>query len=366
MAPLHPEKAWSIIVGSLYVAFGQVLFATNDIIVSLTDLNISQLVIGRYTIQFLIAILWWTFNQPSNTINWYGDHPNINNIFIRGIFFSLNTIFTWYAVKRCPVADMIAIYELSIVLTALYGRIQYREKCPKFFLLIVILTVSGILFISMDHQKYMMLFQLNELLKPLNIDGVIAMIIAAICWSLSTVLIRGAKNSHFLQLEIVSAGQTALITIPLTVIINAYFTNNAILGRLTGDDWKLDINSCLIMILIGFLGFTGISLTVIGFQKGDSTKVVWVMSLGVVIAVIYQTVLFGDMFNFYEGFGILLILLAVSLTIGEQWLDYNKAKKVRYIAVNLHFDTTDDEKTDGNEDERVVWNGPGYGHNAVV
>ena len=80
-----PNSLRNTIIGSLCIAFGQLLFATNEAILKLSSLKESQLLFGRFGIQFIIAIFWWIFKKPSNAINWYGDKPHIINIWSRGI-----------------------------------------------------------------------------------------------------------------------------------------------------------------------------------------------------------------------------------------------------------------------------------------
>ena len=45
------------LIGSLFIALDTFLFATADTIVKLSSLSVSQLLFGRWFIQFIIAIL---------------------------------------------------------------------------------------------------------------------------------------------------------------------------------------------------------------------------------------------------------------------------------------------------------------------
>eukprot|EP01084_Bolivina_argentea_P105773 189419_1 len=136
------------IIGSFCVLLSELCFATNDAIVKLSNLTICQLMVGRFSVQFVIAILWWNFKQPVKTINWYGDHPYIFNIWIRGFTYSFVIITSWYAVIRLPLGDMYCIFEQSPLIIALMASIFLKEKLPKLTPIIVILSIVGITFLA--------------------------------------------------------------------------------------------------------------------------------------------------------------------------------------------------------------------------
>ena len=95
------------IIGSLCVTLGMILSGLNEVIVKVSGLSTEQLVTGRFSIQLIIATLWWNIKKPisphlfhsdSNKVlinNWYGDKPFIINIWLRGIFFA-GLIFLFY------------------------------------------------------------------------------------------------------------------------------------------------------------------------------------------------------------------------------------------------------------------------------
>ena len=65
------------IIGSLCIALSQLLFATNDALLQLSHLKITQFVLFRYVGQLIIAVIWWIFFKPKSVKNWYGDKPYI-------------------------------------------------------------------------------------------------------------------------------------------------------------------------------------------------------------------------------------------------------------------------------------------------
>ena len=59
------------IIGSFCILLANICYANNEAIVKVSGLTIAQLMIGRYTVQFIIAIIWWnTFRKPADIKNW--------------------------------------------------------------------------------------------------------------------------------------------------------------------------------------------------------------------------------------------------------------------------------------------------------
>ena len=298
--------------GSAYVFLGQLLFATNDAIIKLSGMKISQLMIGRFTVCLLIAITWWLIKKPSTVNNWYGDQPHIANIWIRGMAYSITIICLWYGIIRLPLGDAYCIFNQSPILIAIIAAIFLKEKLPKLTPIIALFGITGILFLSQPT------WLTSDDNSSLNVDGLTSMFIAVISWSISVVLVRTAKESHFLQLEIVSAGQTLFIALPILLLFNEYFLNNTKIGGFNANDWEWDFKSIGIMIVIGFNGFAALCLNVVGFQYGDATKVGWLEYIAIVFTFMYQIFLFGDIPDIFEIIGVILVIIACAMSVLEE------------------------------------------------
>ena len=77
--------------GVFCLFFGCLSYSTNEAIVKLSNLTLSQLLFGRWTIQFSINILLWNIRKPDSVTNWYGDSPYIQHIWIRAICNSIGS-----------------------------------------------------------------------------------------------------------------------------------------------------------------------------------------------------------------------------------------------------------------------------------
>ena len=91
------QKRRNTILGSLSVALASFLFATNDAIFKLSGYKESELLTGRFIVQYLWAVSWWICKKPLNSNNWYGDKPDILNTWIRGILVVIHICTVWYA-----------------------------------------------------------------------------------------------------------------------------------------------------------------------------------------------------------------------------------------------------------------------------
>ena len=299
-------------IGSVCVFLGQLLFATNDAIIKLSGMKISQLLIGRFTICILIAVAWWLIKKPSTVNNWYGDEPYIRNIWIRGWTYSITIICLWYGIITLPLGDAYCIFNQSPLLIAIIAAIFLKEKLPKLTPIIALFAIIGILCLSQPT------WLTSDDNSALNIDGLIAMIIAVIAWSISAVLVRTAKESHFLQLEIVSAGQTVFISFPILLLLNEYIIKNERIGGFSANSWEWNIKSICIMIGIGVNGFAALCLNIVGFQYGDATKVGWLEYIAIVFTFMYQIWLFNDIPDTFEIIGAILVIIACAMSVLEE------------------------------------------------
>ena len=149
-----------------------------------------------------------------------------------------------------------------------------------------------------------------------------AVFAAVIASSTAAVLVRAAVSFHFLQLEIVSAGQTLFVSIPLLMMVNHFLFHSPLIGSLDLSDWRFDMSSILILVIVGFNGFNALSLNVIGFQYGDATKVAWFEYLVIIFAFLFQVFLFHDPIDQFEVIGCVLVAIGCSLSILEELYVY--------------------------------------------
>ena len=347
-----------LIIGSFCIGLCQLLIATNDAIIKFSKMKESQLLFGRFIIEFILAVLWWIFNKPQQSQNWYGDPPYITHIWLRAVFYCLSFALAWYSYIRLPIGDATCIWCQSPILISIIAWIFLGERLPKTTPFIIILSIIGIAFIvqptfliSIYIEYIEPLIDKNETdwgeIEPLNIEGVIAMILAVITWSISTVLVRTAKEVHFIQLQIVSAGQTAFALVPLLLWINRVTLHNSYIGTMM--EWQWDLNSILILVALGIFGFGGLSLYVIGFQYAAATKVAWLEYITIVFSFLYQIFLFNDIPNILEVIGLSFVVTACCFSLLEEWYYYHIKRNEETL-----YDRFEDESVESIESVEAV------------
>ena len=101
-----------------------------------------------------------------------------------------------------------------------------------------------------------------------------------------------------------------------------------VIGRADLSDWSLDPLSISVACIASIIGFGALSLSVIGYQYGEATKVVWAEYLILVFAFLYQIFVFDVIPNQFEIVGIILIIIACSLSLAEEmYVEYRNRQR---------------------------------------
>eukprot|EP01083_Nonionella_stella_P101396 287420_1 len=362
---------WTI-VGSLCVTAYSSLTTLNHVAFKLSDLTITQVSLSRYSIQFILALFWWTLKKPTNphvfrafnqsnnstpTIiqNWYGDQPYIWNIWTRGILYAVTQIIMLVSLYLLPIGDMLCLKFQRPLLVAYFGAFLLKEKLPDWYVLIpaTIMSFTGITLLS---QPSFLLKHIDPTYhyEPLNVYGIIMMIIATILYVPMALLIRTAKNAHFLQLEFATSGCMCFIAIPITLVVNRYLVHMDMIGYLDFEDWRFDLRSIGYMLFFGVCGFLQVSTLVVGYQMGDSTQVSWLEYITIPMGFIYQAFVFGDVPNKYETIGGVLVTTGCLLPLMKQVYSYfaNQSRS-EYTRVNVQDSESQYSTEDAHSDREL-------------
>eukprot|EP01083_Nonionella_stella_P035446 96721_1 len=340
------------IIGMILLTIGQFILGTMETIVKLLfehNVKLLQIMCMRFTIGAILSFIWWKFNQPINTTNWYGDSPYITNIWARGFFHFCMASTFFFALSLLPIGDTLCIFYHSPLLIVFAGHFVLNEPLPNRFLLLLscILLSMGIMILSQPA------FITNDENESLSITGIIFACIAAISWAFACILTRTAKESHVLQLEIANSLQTVFLWIPLLTTINHFWIGNETLGDLFGNDWIFDMYSSVMMCVVGVLGFAGLLFNTLGYQYSDATKVSWLEYIEIPILFGFQTILFNDPPNKYEIIGACMVTVGCLLPAAEELYHYyHNARILRYSHVQI-VSTSMDENEECLDDEEV-------------
>ena len=284
----------------------------------------------------LIAFTWWFIKTPQNSHHWYGDSPNRLNIWIRGgLYFLL--IFGWYrGLELVPIGDAEAIIFIAPLLIVFIARLFLKESLSKVFPATLCLTIAGIIFVCQPE----FIFGSNEQTRPVSIVGLIFLIIMAIAWALTSILVRTAKNAHWLQIQIVAAVQGSFIWTPFVILLNRFVFHSDLIA---GGMWNplYNMKTVGLIILCALCGFAGLTLNVIGYQIGDATKVAWMEYFDLIFAYIFQWVVFGNMPNLWEWIGLGCLLSTCAIHLIEELVKYRRSR-FEYTAVSTKECIDDD------------------------
>eukprot|EP01084_Bolivina_argentea_P117836 209191_1 len=354
---------WQII-GSLFVGMYASLTTINQTIVKGSGLTIAQCVLGRYATQFICATLWWNIKKPqkpylfdslnNNTTtiihNWYGDKPYILNIWGRGFLYGLNSLFHYVSIILLPIGDAQCILFQAPLIAVYIGAIWLKESLPSFYILIpsTTMVICGIVLMSQPVFVLQIFTEKdnNKNYESLNIYGILAATVSAICWSFSSLLIRKAKDSHLLQIEFASSGCLCFVLLPISLVINHYIFHIPYFGNLyffDKNEWSFNIYAILIMITIGICGFAQLCCNVTGYQLGKATYVSWLEYITIPTAFIYQTIFFDDFPNKYEIVGGILVTAGCLLPLIQQlYVYYTHKNRIRFSRLQ-NISSTDDD-----------------------
>ena len=308
-----------VLKANAFIIIANLLFTTNDALVQISKLKVSQLVFSRFICQFLFATIWWIFNRPYGYSTFYGDSKKqiIINYF-HAVAFSIHTISHYYAMTRLPVGDAVCILSQSPILVSIFGKIFLNESSSIF--VIILLSIMSTIGVIMICKPTFLTVNNFDNIDQLNFDGIIAMTIATVSDALSIFILRisGCNDIHFLQIEIISSLQNVLISVPMLLILNEYFIHNDNIGDIDGilnGDWSFDQRSLMIIICIGCFGFIASSLSNRGFQITELSKISWTETSVLVFGFLYQIFYFDQIPDVFEIVGAVCLIFTIFLSI---------------------------------------------------
>lgn len=164
---------------------------------------------------------------------------------------------------------------LTPLVTVISARIFLKEALPKTFPLTMVLSVVGLIFIVQPdwifgHATY------SGDSYTLGWRPIVELLLAVVAWSASSLLIRKARSTHWLQLDLALTTQSIVIWVPLALLIGktVIAVESEERGEtLDGEDWTYNWDMFLLMLALGFLSVIAVVCNSIGYSMGEATKV---------------------------------------------------------------------------------------------
>eukprot|EP01084_Bolivina_argentea_P251768 422406_1 len=348
------------LIGMSLVTIGQFLFASMEATykLALPHLPLLQILFFRYCIALVVSICWLIWYNKSNSnqqaLHWYGNQPNILNIWIRSFFHFLMAASYFYAISLIPLGDASCIFYQSPLIIIFAAHFLLKEKLPNIFILITscITVTCGILILSQP--TFIMNIISETDFESINTTGILSVCVSAVSWAIACILIRRAKNAHVMQLELVLSVQSTLVSVPIWNIINHLTLRNKTLGDVFNGQYVFTVDAFLIILLITVLAFVGLLCNVIGYQYADATKVSWLEYIIIPINFIWQTYLFHDVPNSYECYGSILVTIGCLLPVVEEIYKYCISSKghvqIMYEGVRMTESETNVSNIESDQD----------------
>lgn len=214
---------------------------------------------------------------------------NKANLITRGIVGSISLILFFYTLQRIPLASAVTMQYLSPIFTTILGIFILKEKVRPIQFLYFAMAFSGVLII----QGY------DPRVDALSAGmGLISALAAGIAYN----MIRKLKNAEH---PLVIVFYFPLVTMPVASIL-MYF------------DWAMPVGwDWLILLWIGICTQSAQYFMTVAYQTGNLSRVSSLSYMGVLYALLFGFILFGETFPVasYIGMGLVLIGILLNLRV---------------------------------------------------
>jgi drug/metabolite transporter (DMT)-like permease len=212
---------------------------------------------------------------------------NKMNLITRGIVGSISLILFFYTLQRIPLASAVTMQYMSPILTTLLGIFILKEKVRPIQFLYFAMAFGGVLIIQGFDPRV-------DTLSA--VMGFISALSAGIAYN----MIRKLKTSEH---PLVIVFYFPLVTMPVASVI-MYF------------DWVMPIGwDWLILLWIGICTQSAQYFMTVAYQTGNLSRVSSLSYMGVLYALFFGFVLFGETFPLPSYIGMALVLVGILLNL---------------------------------------------------
>lgn len=286
-------------------------FSFNSVIVKLLKTNYGipgiQVLVTRAIFQFVICGLVTVFKRKS----FWGVPGTRTNLWCRALTgtFSLSCIFT--AFNMVPIGDATTIYFSSPVVVTIVAYFILKEPFRMLQLITCLLTIVGVGFIS----KPVFIFGVTtDIHYPYMLWGQGLAILAAISSSITLINLRMLK------------------TTPPSVVVFWFAASIILFGSLALyvlDTFKpIDLTDMLCMGLLSAIGLMSVTeqyFLTIALQHEDATTISVTRSFNIVLAFLWEVVIFNETVIWTSIVGAILVSLCiVLLAFSKSWSKISK------------------------------------------
>ncbi|MEO1051599.1 MAG: DMT family transporter [Bacteroidota bacterium] len=277
--------------GVRYMLLATFFFALMNVFVkTIKHIPAVEIVFFRSLVSFVLSFVV----LRAQKVNVFGNNKKL--LLARGGAGAVALILYFITLQRIPLASALTIQFLSPIFTTILGIYIVKEKVKPLQWLFFGLAFLGILFIQGFDQRITYGFLLI---------GIISSVFSGLAYN----VIRKLNTSEH---PLVIVFYFPLVTLPLTGIYCLF-------------DWEqpslLDLG---ILILIGTLTQFAQYFMTKSYQSEEISKIASLKYIGIIYALSFGYVFFGETFNLMTYFGMVVVLVGVFLNV---WYKQSLSKK---------------------------------------
>jgi len=216
-----------------------------------------------------------------------GKKENRNFLFIRGLAGALALTLYFITLQKIPLASAVTIQFLAPIFTTILGIFIVKEKVSIWQGLFFLISFAGLLVIQGVDTRITTLYL---------VIGILASLSSGVAYNM-------IRKLNISENPMVIIFYFPLVTVPLTAV---YVVFNWVQPKL----WEW-----LVLIFVGVATQFAQYFMTKAIQREELARITSLRYLGIIYALIFGFVLFGESFNLYSYLGMLLVLLGVYLNI---------------------------------------------------
>jgi drug/metabolite transporter (DMT)-like permease len=228
----------------------------------------------------------------------FGKKENRKILLTRGLAGAVALTLYYYTLQVMPLASAVTIQFISPIFTAILGIFIVKEKVSPLQWLFFLISFAGVIIIQGVDTRISTFYL---------IVGIFAALFSGLAYN----MIRKLSTS---ENPMVIIFYFPLVTLPLSGIVTA---SNWVSPR--GWDW-------LIILFVGVSTQIAQYFMTKAFQREELAKISSIRYMGIVYALIFGFVLFGESFTIYSYMGMALVLFGVFLNIRFRMKSVSKKK----------------------------------------
>lgn len=307
----EPEKVddapKSNLKGLLFVTLSTTIFAFTGVLVKLLEdqgVSSGAILEIRSIVQVLVSLamvgrVYCVTNKDKWELNmWNPAKENKLFLFMRALTYWSFIMLYWKALQFLQNGDATALTYLSPTLIPIFAYIAVGEKIRYSYPLYLVINLLGLALIV----RPSFIFGTNK--SQLNTIGVMFALLSCVASAMVPVLTRMSKEAHWLWVETVSSGTSAILFTPILLVLEWKLSNENALYDLTPKN-------LVIIAGITISGYAGLAFNTLGYQHAEAAPASMLTYTEIPLGYLLQYLVWGEIS--YMGLAGSGIIIATAL-----------------------------------------------------